>query len=175
MEIEFSGQPDKETYFKAIRWIFKPSKKSTLIRVAVFVSFTALYLVVVFGAVQEGDTSAYEISRLIRHLFTVLLLGYILVQPAINSYRKANSLWNDPSSRRHRTGRVSPLGVLIDPMTDWMRWETFIRVDSRPDYIVLLTASRMFILLQRSFFRDEQEWKLVQNMVAQKVQEVSEQ
>jgi hypothetical protein len=32
----------------------------------------------------------------------------------------------------------------------------------------------MFVLLQRSFFRDEQEWKLVQNIVAQKVQEVSE-
>lgn len=174
MEIEFSGQPNKDIYFKAIRWIYKPTKKSTMIRVAVFVGFTALYLVVVFGAIQEGDTSTYEISRLIRHLITVLLLGYILVQPAINSYRKASSLWSDPSSRRHRTGRVSPLGVVIDPLKDWMKWETFTRVESKPDYIVLLTASRMFVLLQRSFFRDEQEWKLVQNMVAQKVQEVSE-
>lgn len=174
MEITFSGQPDKEIYFKAIRWIYKPSKKSVWIRSVVFVGFTALYLVVMFGAFQSDETSAFEISRLIRHLFTVLLLAYILVQPAINSYQKANGLWNDPSSRRPRTGRVSPLGVIIDPMKDWMKWETFTRVESKPEYIVLLTASRMFVLLQQSFFRNEQEWKLVQNMVAQKVQEVSE-
>lgn len=174
MEIEFGGQPDKEIYFKAIRWIFKPSKKSVWIRSAIFVGFTALYLAVAFGAFQSDGVSAFEISRLVRHLFTVLLLAYILVQPAINSYQKANSLWNDPSSRRFRTGRVSPLGVRIDPMKDWMKWETFIRIESAPDYIVLLTASKMFILLQRSFFIDEQEWKLMQNMAAQKVQAVAE-
>jgi len=172
MEIEFSGQPDKDIYFKAIRWIYKPSKKSTMIRVAVFVIFAALYIALVVLAFQEDAISPYESEKLLRHLITFLLLGYILFQPAINAYRKATSLWKDPSSRRHRTGRVSPLGVVIDPLKDWMKWETFIRVESKTDYIVLFTASRTFVLLQRSFFRDEQEWKLTQNMVAQKVQVV---
>ena len=174
MEIEFSGEPTKDIYFKAIQWIYKPSKKSTIIRIAVFVVFTAAYIVLVVTAFQQEQVSAFESAKLIRHLFTFLILGYILFQPAITSYRKAAELWKDPSSQRHRTGRVSPLGVVIHPMKDWMRWETFIRMENKPDYIVLFTASRMFVLLQHSFFRNEQDWKLAQNMVTQKVQEVTE-
>lgn len=174
MEIEFSGEPAKEIYFKAIRWIFKPSKKTMSIRIAVFVVFTALYLALIFTGLQGGDTSAFEASRILRHLFTVLLLAYIVFQPAITSQRKASALWNDPSSRRHRTGRVSPLGVRIDPMNDWILWETFIRREIQPDCIVLLNTSRMFVLLQRSFFKDAQDWKMVQSMAEQKVKEASE-
>ena len=113
-------------------------------------------------------------TRLLRHSFTFLLLAYIVFQPAITAQRKAVALWNDPSSRRHRTGRVSPLGVSIDPMKDWMQWGTFVRVDIQADYIVLLNASRMFFLLQRSFFKDAQAWKMVQSMAEQKVKEASE-
>jgi hypothetical protein len=95
-------------------------------------------------------------------------------QPAITAQRKASALWSDPSSRRHRTGRVSPLGVRIDPMNDWMLWETFNRREIQPDYIVILNASRMFVLLQRSFFKDAQDWKMVQSMTEQKVKEASD-
>jgi hypothetical protein len=174
MEIEYGGEPAKEIYFKAIRWVFKPSKKTMVIRIAVFVVFTALYLALIFAELQEGGVSTFESSRIIRHLFTVLLLAYIVFQPAITAQRKASALWSDPSSRRHRMGRVSPLGVRIDPMNDWMLWETFIRREIQPDYIVLLNASRMFVLLQRTFFKDAQDWKMVQSMTEQKVKEASD-
>ena len=83
-------------------------------------------------------------------------------------------LWNDPVIRRNLTGRVSTIGVIIDPMKDWLTWDKFVKVNRMPDATVLLTASSMFVLLQRDFFKTEQDWKMVQNIVDTKVQEVIE-
>jgi len=174
MEIEFRGQYTKSIYFQAIRWIYRPSKKSLITRVAVFVLFGSLYITMVVTAFQEEGMSAYETSRIFRHLITFLLLGYVLFQPAISAYRKANELWGDPIVRRNIAGRVSSLGVIIEPIKDWMLWESFIKTHKTSEHIVMLTASRTFVLLQRSFFKDGQDWKLLQSMVTQKVQEVIE-
>lgn len=174
MEIEFSGRYDKDLYFQAIRWIFTPSKKAWLLRLAAFVVFSALYIVTIIGAFQQDNASSFELARIGRHLITFLILGYILLQPYISSYRKASELWNDPVTGRNITGRVSPMGVMIDPMKDWLTWDKFVKVNRTPAAITLLTASRVFVLLQRSFFKDEQDWKMVQNLVNSRVQEVIE-
>ena len=174
MDIEFSGHYNKDIYFRTIRWIFKPSRNAQILRVAVFVIFGALYATNVILAIQEAGASAFETARLGRHLFTVVLLGYILLQPYVNSYRRAMQLWNDPVIRRNLTGRVSTIGVIIDPMKDWLTWDKFVKINRMPDAIVLLTAANMFVLLQRDFFKTEQDWKMVQNIVDTKVQEVIE-
>ena len=174
MDIEFRGELTKDIYFKAIRWIYKPSKKTMLIRAAVFVVFSLLYLVLIVAAIQKEGNSAYETSRLLRHLFTFLLLAYILLQPTISAYRKANTLWNDPGVPHTRAGKVSSLGILQAPQTEWMNWDTFTRVHQTPEFIILLTPAGKFFLLQRSFFRDEQEWKLVQSIVESKTRPVTD-
>ena len=174
MEIEFSGHYIKDIYFQAIRWIYRPSKLSLLLRIGAFVIFAALYILNIVLTLQEGDTSSFELARIGRHLFTFLLLGYVVVQPYISAYRKATELWNDPVIRRNITGRVSTMGVMIDPGKDWIPWEQFVKVNKTPEAITLLTASRMFVLLQRSFFKEERDWKMVQNLVDTRVQEVIE-
>src|SRR5262245_28393356 len=112
MDIEFSGYYDKDIYFRTIRWIFKPSRNSQILRIAVFALFGVLYTLNVIFAFQEEGASAFETARLGRHLITFLLLGYFLLQPYINSYRRAMQLWNDPVIRRNLTGRVSTIGVI---------------------------------------------------------------
>jgi|RhiMetdeSRZDD1v2_1073273.scaffolds.fasta_scaffold00824_15 hypothetical protein len=174
MEIEFSGYYQKDIYFKAIRWIFRPSNKALILRVGAFVIFAALYIANISIAFQQEGVSSFEMARIGRHLITFLILGYILLQPYINSYRKATELWNDPVIRRNITGRVSTMGVMIDPGKDWMPWVQFVKVNKTPEAITLLTASSMFVLLQRSFFREERDWKMVQSIVDTKVQEVIE-
>ena len=174
MDIEFSGQYIKEIYFKAIHWIYRPSRLSLLLRIGAFVIFTAFYIANIVLTLQEETTSSFELARIGRHLFTFLILGYILVQPYLNAYRKATELWNGPVIRRNITGRVSTRGVTIDPGKDWIPWEQFVKVNKTPEAITLLTASRMFVLLQRSFFKDERDWKMVQNLVDTRVQEVIE-
>ena len=174
MEIEFSGHYQKDIYFKAIRWIYRPSNKALTLRIGAFVIFAVLYIANIIIAFQEEGASSFEIARIGRHLITFLLLGYVLFQPYINSYRKATELWNDPVVRRNITGRVSSMGVMINPGKDWITWDQFVKVNKTPEAITLLTASRMFVLLQRSFFRDDRDWKIVQNIVDTKVQEVIE-
>ena len=174
MEIEFSGYYQKDIYFKAIRWIFRPSNKALILRVGAFVIFAALYIANIGIAFQQEGGSSFEMARIGRHLITFLILGYILLQPYINSYRKATELWNDPVIRRNITGRVSTMGVMIDPGKEWMPWVQFVKVNKTPEAITLLTASSMFVLLQRSFFREERDWKMVQSIVDTKVQEVIE-
>jgi hypothetical protein len=66
------------------------------------------------------------------------------------------------------------MGVMIDPMKDWIRWEKFVKLNKTPEAITLLTASGTFVLLQRSFFKEERDWKMVQNLVGTRVQEVIE-
>ena len=174
MEIEFSGYYQKDIYFKAIRWIFRPSNKALILRVGAFVIFAALYIANISIAFQQEGVSSFEMARIGRHLITFLIMGYILLQHYINSYRKSTELWNDHVILRNITGRVSTMGVMIDPGKEWMPWVQFVKVNKTPEAITLLTASSMFVLLQRSFFREERDWKMVQSIVDTKVQEVIE-
>jgi hypothetical protein len=174
MEIEYGGYYQKEIYFRAIRWIYQPSKKSWLIRIGVFVIFTILYGATIYLSFQEGKTSSFDSARMARHLITFLALGYLLLQPYISSYRKASQLWKDPLVRRNITGRVSMLGIMIDLMKDWLPWSQFVKVNKTPEAITLLTASGTFVLLPRAFFKEQRDWKMVQDIVETKVQEVIE-
>jgi len=174
VDIAFSGFYKKDIYFRTIWWIYKPSTSALIIRIAAFLLFGALYTATIINSFKADGASSFEVARMVRHLITFLILGYILFQPYINSYRKSSELWNDPVIRRNITGRVSTTGIIIDPMKEWLTWDKFVKVNHQLDSIALLTASRMFVLLQRDFFQDEQDWKMFQNMVAAKVQEVIE-
>lgn len=171
MEIEFSGYYEKDTYFKAIRQIYKPSARGLAFRVGIFIVFGTLYGMLFMESVKNGLSSA-ETARLLRYLITFSIVAYFLLQPYLTPYLKARELWSDPLIRRKIRGRVSPLGVLIEPMQDWLKWNEFIKLYRIPDAIILLTASRLFVLLQRNFFKSDQEWAMVQNLVNTKVQEV---
>jgi hypothetical protein len=118
VDIAFNGYYQKETYFKALRWIYRPSNTSLILRVGAFVIFTAFYVAAIVIAFQEEGTSSFELVRIGRHLITFLILGYLLFQPYINAYRKATELWKDPVIRRNIMGRVSSMGVRIDPGKD---------------------------------------------------------
>jgi hypothetical protein len=63
---------------------------------------------------------------------------------------------------------------MIDPGKDWITRDQFVEVNKAPEAITLVTASGMFVLLQRSFFREDRDWKMVQNIVDTKGQEVIE-
>jgi len=174
MEIEFNGVYQKDIYFRTIRWIYKPSTKTLLFRIGIFVIFGGLYVAAIVTSFQKDGVSTFELSKLGRHLITFLILGYVLLQPYIGSQQKAMELWGDQSIHRRLTGRVSSLGIIVDPMRDWLTWDKFVKVNKMPDGIALLTASRMFVLLQRDFFQTEQDWKQVQGLVDTKVREVIE-
>jgi hypothetical protein len=66
------------------------------------------------------------------------------------------------------TGFAVPV-LVVEPAETQRRY-----YHTNPTSITLLTASRMFVLLQRSFFTEERDWKRIQGIVDAKVQEVIE-
>jgi hypothetical protein len=174
MEIEYSGFYNKEIYFKTIYWIYKPSTRSLIIRTSIFIIFSILYILTIIAALQDAESSSFELARIVRHLITFLILGYIVFQPYISAYRKSSYLWKDPVIRGKIIGRISSIGIIIGAMEEPLTWDKFIKVNKTQESIALLTASRMFVLLQKDFFRDEQDWKMVNGIIDTKVQEVIE-
>ncbi|MFZ6029125.1 MAG: hypothetical protein ACOYYS_15535 [Chloroflexota bacterium] len=174
MELPFSGQYDRAAYFKAIQWVYKPSRRSSIIRIVAFVLFLILYVAYIVSALREEGVSSPEFSRLARYSITFLILGYFIFQPYINAYRSATRLWADPMVRRKIGGQVSSLGVQFAPSDKWMPWDGFIKVHKSDDLVVLVTAKWDFVALQRKFFQSDAEWKMLQDMVASRVKEVIE-
>ena len=86
-----------------------------------FALFGALYAAMIVVNSQEEARSALETWRLIRHLLTLLVLGYLVFQPYITAYRTASRLWKDPLVRRRLAGRVSSLGIQYAPSQEWIR------------------------------------------------------
>jgi hypothetical protein len=171
MELEFSGQHDQSVYFKAVSRAYQPSRRSMLIRIFVFILFGAIYAALIVVYSQEEARSELEAARLFRHLITLLVLGYLVFQPHITSYRAASRLWKDPLVRRQLAGRISSLGIQYAPSQVWIGWDSFIKVYKAPGLIVLLTAARKFVVLPRTFFKSDQEWITLNQLIDSRVQE----
>jgi hypothetical protein len=171
MELEFNGQYDQPTYFKAVSLVYRPSRRSLLTRIFVFILFGAMYAVLIAGNSQEVTRSTLEVARLFRHLLTLLLLGYLVFQPYITAYRTAARLWKDPVVRRRLAGRISSLGIQYAPSQEWIGWADFIKVHKTPGLVVLLTAARNFVALPRTFFGSDQDWVILNQMIDSRVQE----
>lgn len=174
MELEFAGQHDKSTYFKAVHWIHRPSRRDFIIRVGIYAVFAAFYAALVVPSFKVDGASALEFPNIVRHLIIFLVLAFLIFQPYLKTYQTAFRLWQDPVIRRKISGRVSPEGIQFDPSKEWTTWDQFVKVYKSPDLMVLLTISRMFITLPRSFFRDDNEWEMLQNMVVSQVKQVVE-
>lgn len=173
MELELQGQYTRSVYFKAIQWIYRPSTKMLIIRTIAFIAFAILYIFYIEAATQDS-LSANEFSRIARHAITFLILAFFLFGPLFKGFLAARRLWADPITRRELRGRVSSMGIQFYPSIDWMKWESIIKVNQQPDFVVLLTGTWEFAIVPRNFFRSEGEWKTFLAMVASKVVQVIE-
>ncbi len=81
MEIEFQGQYEKQQYFKAVCLAGKPSKRSTILRILLFLGFSGLLIGLAVVTMRDSEAMGYEISKIFRRLFTVLVLAYFIFQP----------------------------------------------------------------------------------------------
>lgn len=70
MDIEFQGEYTKEQYFRAVRLAGRPSKRSLIWRIAIFVLFAGLLIAYAVAAGQDGERTAAESTRLVRYLVT---------------------------------------------------------------------------------------------------------
>ena len=168
MEIEFEGQYSKSQYFKGVYLAAKPSTQSTALRVAVFVVFTGILIVLAISTIQDDPTD-FRVSRLFRHLITALILGFVVFRPYLNIYQTASRLWGDRMQQGVITGVVTTQGIVIGDFQE--TWDRFNFKRVAVDMVVLLSADRMMVLLMRDFFKSEGDWNRAVKLIEHKVVE----
>lgn len=165
MDIEFEGQYNQEEYTRAVRMVITPSKRSTIVRIAIFAVALVIVAVIIISAAQDGTFNSVENNRTRLSLFALAAMAVYLGTPYLGINSTANRLWNKPSVQQMRSGRVSPEGITYGDKLK--TWDSFIRKYVVKDMVLLITADEGMSLLPRHFFRDEMDWKRFLQMIEQ--------
>lgn len=175
MEIKFQGQYNKDIVFKAVKLANKPSKTSFFIRIGLVVLIIIIFIAYIISIFTKDSLSSFEIFRSGRHLITIPVLLYFLVQPYISSYRTATNLWNDPILQKPFSGFISSQGITYNLPAEiqGFSWAEFAKKNVTDDLIVLLTTDGILAFFPRHFFKDNNEWRTVTQWVNSKVIEAT--
>lgn len=168
MDINFQGEYQKWQYFKGVYRANKPKTPNAILRISLFVVFTALFIAVIFSEAQKGFDTAL-LYRVGRHFLTFLALLYFILQPFIKSYQNASRLWKDPFIRAGVAGSVSSRGITYGSYIQ--EWTRFIKKDVAEEMVVLVADDRIMSILPRNFFSNSQDWERFLQLVENKVQE----
>ena len=168
MEIEFKGRYNKAQFFKGVYLAAKPSNTSTVLRVVAFLVFAGVLIALAVTTYQD-DPAGFQISRLPRHFGTALILGYLAFQPFISMFFTARGLWDDQMAQNTLYGKVTNQGITLGgyPQT----WDRFVLKRFSEEFVVLQTTNRSYTLLQRNFFKAEEDWHRVVKLIEHKVVE----
>jgi hypothetical protein len=176
MEIEFQGQYDRDTIFKAVKLANKPSRRNALIRVGLAVLVAIILIAYFISVAGKGTLTTSEIFRSGRHLITILFLAYFLLQPTISAHRTAAALWKDPAMQKPQYGIISGLGIAYisaSGVRSEIDWGRFAKKQVTENLIVLLTADGILSFFPRRFFKTDSDWRLVVQWVNSKVVEAT--
>lgn len=170
MDIEFYGTYQKKLYFRAVSLIHKPGSRSTLLRIILFLGFTAAYIAMIISSFETAASS--KVSLLIGYLITFTVVGSFTFQPYIKAFTQARKEWSDPITHLPIQGIVSEQGVIFNPGANQqvITWDSFIKTELTTDYCALVAEDETMVLLQRSFFQSDEEWQTLQQWVQQYVE-----
>lgn len=167
MEIEFYGTYERKAYFRAVSLIYKPSSKSTWLRIIFFLIFAAAYIALIISSFQT--TTASKISLLIGYLITFTVVTSFTFRPYITAYTQARKDWSNPITHLPIQGMVSEQRVTFNPgsSSHAIEWNNFLKLEKSNDFVALVTSDETMVLLQRSFFQDDAEWQTLMQWIEQ--------
>lgn len=173
MEIGFQGQYKKDTIFKAVKLGNKPSKRDSLVRIGLVVLLLVFLVSYFISMATQQTLLSFEVFRSGRHLITIPVLLYFLLQPYISSYLVATSLYKNPVMQTPISGVISSQGIVYISSTGRreINWDKFAKKQLTENLIVLITADGTLSFFPRHFFKDENEWRMVLQWVNSKVVE----
>jgi hypothetical protein len=173
MEIEFYGKYDKADFYQAVALLNQPSRRSTIIRIGIVVMLIAFYVLYYVNIAAKENLSTFDVARAGRHVITMGIILYLLFQPYISAYQAATKLWKIPAVQAPFGGFVSSQGITYNLANGRKErpWDQFAKIQRNDRFIALLTPDGALSLLPRSFFKNENDWKIVQQWAAYKVVE----
>lgn len=176
MEIEFQGQYDKDTIFRAVKLANKPSKRNSFIRIGLAILIAFIFIAYFIAISNKESPSSFEIFRSGRHLITIPVILYFLLQPYISSYQTATNLWKNPTMQKPLAGTISGQGIAYISSSKGrkeMDWGNFAKKQVTDNLIVLLTVDGVLSFFPRHFFKTDNDWRIVVQWVNSKVVEAA--
>jgi hypothetical protein len=162
MDVEFHGQYDKATFYKAVALANRQSKRNIIIRY-VLVAIAAIFLVInVFNFFARGGNNSNDILSVV---LSIIILLYFIFGVRLTTTALAARLWKSDSVRQEQAGTISEEGITYHPDTTMITWERFSRGQSTEEMQLLMTEDGLLSIFPRSFFSSDEDWKTFQNWV----------
>jgi hypothetical protein len=166
MDVEFHGQFDKPTFFKAVSLANQQSKRSKIIRF-VLVGIAALFLVIsAFNFFARGGQKSDDILSLV---LSVIILLYFIFGVRLTTYALALRLWKGEGIHQQQSGIINEEGIIYHPDTDIVAWERYSRGQATEDMQLLMTDDGLLSIFPRSFFGSYEDWKTFRNWVETRI------
>jgi hypothetical protein len=171
MEIQYQGQYDKKTFFKAVALANKPPKKNTIFRIGLTVLFILVLVAYFFVTVANENLSIFDVLRAGKHFIGMPVVIYILLQPYISSYFTALKLWNESVIQKPQAGTISNQGVMITSSNGnkEISWNRFAKKQITENLIVLLTSDGVVFIFPQYFFSTDTDWQKTKQWVNESV------
>ena len=172
MEIEFQGQYDKATIFKAVALASKPSRRNMNFRIGISVFSFAIYIAFsIFEAIKH-NLPPLDLLGSPSSLLLLAVIAYFFIQPKVTSYFTASRLWRNPALQHPLTGVISSQGVAYFSSSKGRRdftWESFVKKQLSEEIITLVSSTGVVSIFPRSFFKSDPDWNTVRLWVLQNV------
>lgn len=166
MEINFQGQLDKKSFYRAVALASRPTKRNRVMRVIFSIILVGLTVAMIADILVNG-IRATEQFRVVRILLSLVTVSYVLFAPYIHSWRTATRLWHDSLIRAPQSGAVTSSGITYKSsrsQTEY-KWKQYSKKQIELDMVVLLTVDGILTVLPREFFKCDVDWERVKQMV----------
>lgn len=166
MEIEFQGQYNKKSFYRAVALAGKPTRRDRA-QSAVFSLILAVLTVAVIVNILIDGTQQTAPFRTLRILLSLFTASCVLLVPYLRSWRTATQLWRDPSIQALQSGAVTSSGIVYRSSRSQKeyKWQQYSKKQIESEMIVLLTADGILTVLLREFFKCDADWERVKQLV----------
>jgi len=162
MDVEFHGQFDKATFFKAVELANRQSRRNIIIRY-VLIGIAAIFLVInVFNFFARGGQNSNDILSVVLSIIIVL---YFIFGVKLTTNALASRLWKGEGVHQEQAGTISEEGIIYHPDTILIAWDRYSRGQSTEEMQLLMTEDGLLSIFPRSFFNSDEDWKTFQNWV----------
>ncbi len=166
MEINFRGQYDKATFYKAVRLANQMTKSQQR-----FIFLMTLFAIMALGLVMyrilmSGDWQANLIL-----LLGSLVLGGGVAWVHLVPYYTARRMWANPGTRRMLRGQITNQGIvyLLDAGRNEIPWGRFRRVRKAEGLVTLVREDGLLVIFPRRFFKKASDWRKFLTLVEKKL------
>jgi len=162
MPIEFHGQFDKKTFFKAVALANRQSLRSRIFRF-VLIGIAVIFLGInIFNFFARGGQNPNDILSL---ALSGIILLYFIFGFRLTTYALASRLWKSEGVHKEQAGTITEEGITYHPDTTAIPWKRFSRGQSLVHMQLLMTDDGLLSIFPRLFFNNDEDWKTFLNWV----------